>query len=100
RFPTRRSSDLAEILPPPDRLFEVAHRLGLLRYGAVIDDYVAGAKLSTPEARSLCRIALASYFAMAVMMPYDEFLAAARQVRYDIERLERRFGASFEQVCD
>jgi hypothetical protein len=96
----RRSLALAEILPPPDRLFEVAHRLGLLRYGAVIDDYVAGAKLSTPEARSLCRIALASYFAMAVMMPYDEFLAAARQVRYDIERLERRFGASFEQVCD
>ena len=98
--PEQRTLLLAEILPPSSRVFEVAHRIGLLRYGAVIDQHVAAAMLSTPQAQSLCRVALASYFAMAVMLPYDDFLAAARAVRYDIERLERRFGASFEQICD
>ena len=32
-------------------------------------------------------------------MPYETFLNTAREVRYDIERLQRRFGTSFEQVC-
>ena len=41
----------------------------------------------------------ASYFAGAVLMPYEPFLAAARELRYDVELLERRFGVSFEQVC-
>ena len=32
-------------------------------------------------------------------MPNGPFLESARGFRYDIELLERRFGASFEQVC-
>ena len=32
-------------------------------------------------------------------MPYEPFLSACRETRYDIERIARRFGASFEQVC-
>jgi predicted transcriptional regulator len=32
-------------------------------------------------------------------MPYDAFLGAARDMRYDIERLQRRFGVGIEQVC-
>jgi predicted transcriptional regulator len=44
-------------------------------------------------------VALASYFAGAVLMPYREFLRAAEALRYDIELLEHRFRASFEQVC-
>ena len=32
-------------------------------------------------------------------MPYEPFLEAAQAVRYDIDLLGRRFGASFEQVC-
>src|SRR3546814_10848256 len=50
-------------------------------------------------ARRLCRAHLASYFAAAVMMPYERFLQAAESLRYDVEILSRRFGASFEQVC-
>ena len=42
---------------------------------------------------------LAGYFAAAVMMPYDAFLEAAKELRYDLDLLGRRFGASFEQVC-
>jgi predicted transcriptional regulator len=33
------------------------------------------------------------------MLPYRRFHEAARQMRYDIQRLQRAFGASFEQVC-
>jgi predicted transcriptional regulator len=42
---------------------------------------------------------LVSYAASALLLPYDAFRAAAEELRYDVERLQRRFGASFEQVC-
>ena len=41
---------------------------------------------------ALCRVALANYFAGALLMPYEPFLEAARAVRYDIELLAHRFG--------
>ena len=44
-------------------------------------------------------MALASYFAAAVLMPYAPFLAAAREERYDIDVIGRRFRVGFEQVC-
>jgi predicted transcriptional regulator len=34
-----------------------------------------------------------------VLMPYERFLEAARRTRYDVEILQLRFNASFEQVC-
>jgi len=55
--------------------------------------------LTTPDSRALARVALANYFAAALLMPYRPFLEAARAERYDIELLAHRFGASFEQVC-
>jgi predicted transcriptional regulator len=33
------------------------------------------------------------------MLPYDEFLQAAQDTRYNVELLQYRFSASFEQVC-
>jgi predicted transcriptional regulator len=42
---------------------------------------------------------LSGYVAAAIVMPYSPFLRACRDYRYDIERLEHRFGVSFEQVC-
>jgi len=47
----------------------------------------------------LCRIALANYFAAALLMPYEEFLHTAEDVRYDIELLQHHYTASWEQVC-
>jgi predicted transcriptional regulator len=44
-------------------------------------------------------VALANYFASAVLMPYDPFLRAARSERYDIELLGHRFRVSIEQTC-
>ena len=79
--------------------FWMAHNLGLLQEGRGIDRLVREAELSNEAARALARVALANYFAGAVMMPYRRFLEAARAARYDIQLLQRRFGASFEQVA-
>ena len=65
----------------------------------VLDRIATDPVLTTPESRALCRVALANYFASAVLMPYDAFLRAARNERYDIELLGHRFRASFEQTC-
>ena len=90
---------VSETLAPHTRNFQIAHQIGLLTLGDRFDAIVAKSRLTTPDSVALCRVALASYFAGAVLMPYDEFLDSAKALRYDVELLERRFGASFEQVC-
>lgn len=97
--PLTRRLTLSEILPASSRNFQLAHQICLLSCTKILDRLVARAKLSTPESEALCRVALANYFAAAVLMPYQPFWNAARELRYDIELLEHRFGASFEQVC-
>jgi predicted transcriptional regulator len=77
----------------------MAHILGQLECERLIDREVKRARLSTEEACSLARVGLANYFAGALMMPYGRFLEAAQAAQYDVERLQSRFGASFEQVC-
>ncbi len=90
---------LSEMLAPSGRNFQLACQIALLRHRDLLNGIVEGAQLSGDETRRLARIGLANYFAAAVLMPYDRFLEAAKQVRYDIEILRRRFDASFEQVC-
>ncbi|HKX46602.1 MAG TPA: short-chain fatty acyl-CoA regulator family protein, partial [Planctomycetota bacterium] len=90
---------LSEILPDASRRFQLAHQVALLTHGELLDRLAASVRLTSPEARSLARVALANAFAGALLMPYPRFLAEARRVRYDVELLEHRFGASFEQVA-
>ncbi len=90
---------LSEMLAPSGRAFQLACQIALLRHRDRLNRIVDGAGLSGDEARRLARIGLCNYFAGAVLMPYDGFLEAARQVQYDIDILRRRFDASFEQVC-
>jgi predicted transcriptional regulator/transcriptional regulator with XRE-family HTH domain len=90
---------LAEEMAPESRLFYLAHVVGLLEQGETIDRMAAGAPFSGPDARALARVGLANSYAGALMLPYRRFRAAARELRHDVERLQRRFGASFEQVC-
>ena len=90
---------LAEGATEESRAFWIAHHVALIEHRGSIDRLVEDAKLSSEETRALARVALANYFAGAVMMPYERFLAAARSARYDVQRLQRQFGASFEQVC-
>lgn len=95
----RRRVLLSELLSPAARCFQLAVQVALNTRRELLDRHVERADLSNPEAERLCRLALANYLAGCVIMPYGRFLDAARSLRYDIEILQRRFGASFEQVC-
>lgn len=97
--PDTRVLRLSEVLPPRSRNFQVAHQIALLAHGDVLDEVAGDKLLGADESRALCRVALANYFAAAVLMPYEPFLRAAREERYDIELLGHRFRTSYEQVC-
>jgi len=97
--PERKVLLLSELLPTRSRTFQLAHQLGLLAEGQTLDRIVEDPRLTTAEARALAKVALANYFAGAVLMPYGAFFQAAKEERYDIDVLGRRFRVGFEQVC-
>lgn len=88
----------AELLAPESALFIVAQQLGHLGALTEIDRLLASSNLP-PEAVPIAREALASYFAAALIMPYQAFHRACVETRYDVERIGRSFRTSFEQVC-
>ncbi|MEO0606175.1 MAG: short-chain fatty acyl-CoA regulator family protein, partial [Myxococcota bacterium] len=90
---------LAEGLSPATRDFQIAQQVALLEAGDAIDSWVAKAEGASETTRTLLRLVLAGYTAGAVLMPYSAFARAARHTRHDLERLQHRFQASFEQVC-
>ena len=96
--PPRRRVLLSDALAPEERAFQLACQVGLLGWRALLDDIAAGSGLEG-EARHLFIVDLATYFAGACLMPYGRFLDAAEALSYDIDLLGRRFGASFEHVC-
>ena len=97
--PETRVLRLSELLRRGSRHFQLAYQLGLLTQAEALDRHAADPRLTSPASRALARVALANYFAGAVLMPYGPFLEAARAVRYDIELLGHRFRSSFEQIC-
>ena len=98
-LPERRELVLSELLRRGSRNFQLAYQVGRLTQSAALESVSRDRLLTTEDSRALCRVALANYFAAAVLMPYRPFLEAARSERYDIELLCHRFRASFEQVC-
>jgi predicted transcriptional regulator/transcriptional regulator with XRE-family HTH domain len=90
---------LSELLRRGSRNFQLAYQIGLLTQAAVLDRFASDPHLTSASSRALARVALANYFAGAVLMPYQPFLEAARSEKYDIELLGHRFRASFEQTC-
>lgn len=79
--------------------FRLAQRLCELEIGPAFDDLVATAKFSSAEARLRAKRALARYAAGALLFPYAPFFEAAEELRYDLDGLGARFGASFEQAA-
>ena len=98
--PAARVLRVSEALGRGAREIQLAAQLAHLRAAPVLDRLVADdPRLTNDESRALARVALASYFAGAVLMPYDVFLRAAEAERYDVELLGHRFGAGWEQTC-
>jgi predicted transcriptional regulator/transcriptional regulator with XRE-family HTH domain len=97
--PKEHVLELSEILPPRTRNFQLAHQIGLVDHADLFGRIAKDPGLTSEDARALAKVALANYFAGAVLMPYGPFQEAAEEVRYDIELLGHRFRASWEQVC-
>jgi predicted transcriptional regulator/transcriptional regulator with XRE-family HTH domain len=97
--PERKVLTLSELLPTRSRTFQLAYQLGVLTLKDRLDALTADPYLTTTESRTLAKVALANYFAGAVLMPYGTFLKAAQGERYDVDVLGRRFRVGFEQVC-
>ena len=94
-----RQLQLSELLDPASRSFATAFQLGQSEAKAEIEALVSGAGFTERASERLFRRHLTSYFAAAVMMPYARFLRACESTGYDVELLQRRFGAGFEQVA-
>ena len=94
-----RELHLSEVLRRGSRNFQLAQQIGLLGASATLDDLSNDPQLTVPGSRELCRVALAGYFAAAVLMPYRTFLQAAERERYDLELLGHRFRVGWEQTC-
>lgn len=95
----RRRLHVSEQLGRASLAFQLAHQAALLFEADLLDALVDEAAPASPTARTLYRVALANYFAGAVLLPYDAIHAAATASGYDIELLMQRFDAGFEQVC-
>lgn len=98
-IPARRELRISEVLRRGSRNFQLAYQIGLLDCSSMIERITREPELSSDEARALSRVALANYFAGAVLMPYAEFLRAAEEERYDLDLLQHRFRVNYEQVC-
>ncbi|MEM8550830.1 MAG: ImmA/IrrE family metallo-endopeptidase, partial [Pseudomonadota bacterium] len=90
---------LSELLPPSGRTFQVASLVGQLEAGELVRSMSAHRSLTSDSARGIYRLNLANYLAGAIMFPYERFLEAAERLRYDVDVLASRFGASFEQTA-
>jgi predicted transcriptional regulator/transcriptional regulator with XRE-family HTH domain len=97
--PQRKTLRLSELLPTRSRNFQLGHQLAFLEHRDVLEEFTSSETLKSDESRSLARVALANYFAASVLMPYERFFEAARDARYDIEVIGRRFRVGYEQVC-
>ena len=95
----RREILLSEALDHTNRIFQLVHMCGLLEQRALLDNLAARSGITDPRGVARLRVELANYFAAAVLMPYDAFLAEARATKYDLDHIATRFGVSFEQAC-
>jgi predicted transcriptional regulator len=96
--PASKTVMLGRDLAEPTRAFQLATQLSGLLFGPMFDAVLAAAGLKSATARDIARIGLGNYAAGALMMPYGQFAASAGTLRHDIEQLQHRYTASFEQV--
>lgn len=95
----RSGIDISELLHPTGRRFQLAFQLVFIEYRNHIEDVVKSADIKDQSALGLARVSVANYFAAALLMPYQKFLSACEETRYDVDLLSHRYGTSFEQTA-
>lgn len=97
--PSSRALFLNPYSPAATRTFQTAFQIAGLEMEPVIAEIARRAEFRSAEAAEVCKIGLRNYFAGALMLPYQPFMAAAKDLRHDLDLLAARFGASLEQVA-
>lgn len=85
--------------PDATKAFQMAHQVALLEQEDMIETLVKDANFQSTEAKDICKIGLANYFAGSVLLPYNIFTQTAKKLRHDLGLLGRYFNASTEQIC-
>lgn len=96
--PASRRLLVSPAADPGTRVFQIAHQIALIAHDDLLEATLDLARFQTAEARDIAKIGLANYFAGATILPYTDFLQAARGLRHDIEALARHYGCSLEQI--
>ncbi len=94
-----RALFLNSYAPAATRTFQMAFQIAALEQQTQMDGILKRGDFRTAEAAEICRIGLQNYFAGALVLPYQTFMSAAKELRHDLELLAARFGASIEQVA-
>lgn len=90
---------VSERLSHADRIWEIAKEAAMLSMSDALDQSVEALALSSPEAERLARFELASYAALALILPYEDFLRRAKRYNYDMEILSGTYGTSLTQTA-
>jgi XRE family transcriptional regulator, fatty acid utilization regulator len=85
--------------PAATRTFQTAFQIAALEMETAIAEIAKKAEFRSAEAAEVCKIGLKNYFAGALILPYQHFTVAAKDLRHDLELLAARFGASMEQIA-
>jgi XRE family transcriptional regulator, fatty acid utilization regulator len=94
-----RRLSLSALAGPATQSFQALHQIALIEHDDLLEATLDLARFASAEARAICKLGLANYFAGAAMMPYGRFHATAATLRHDLEALAREFDASIEQVA-
>lgn len=97
--PRTKTLQLARHLSPGQRAFRMATELGFLEQGDTIAAAVDSGHFMSEEARKLAQRGVATYYAAALILPYQAFHTAAETQRYDIELLSQCYGVGYETIC-
>ncbi|WP_232290148.1 MULTISPECIES: short-chain fatty acyl-CoA regulator family protein [unclassified Micromonospora] len=97
--PQTRTLHLSTSLRAGQEAMRMAAQIALLEFADVIDEIVEEERFDDVQTQILTRVGLANYFAAALILPYERFLAAAEQHRYDIDLLTQHFAMGWETVC-
>jgi XRE family transcriptional regulator, fatty acid utilization regulator len=100
RFDRHRDEVLLDdTLDAASQTFQLALQLAYLELRPESEAALGDGAFTTESGRRLTQKALASYAAAAVLMPYSAFALAVEARHYDVEKLARQFGTSFEQTA-
>ncbi|MGH8736414.1 MAG: short-chain fatty acyl-CoA regulator family protein [Burkholderiales bacterium] len=98
--PGTPACEVEDFLFDSGNYFPALEQEGAFPDGPLAARLQASPLLTSDAARRGARRALERDHACATRMPYEPFLAAARELRYDVDQLARRFAAGVEQVCE